>query len=202
VIAADRRLIAVAKPAGLLSVPGMGAHLQDSVATRARCLFPGARIVHRLDLDTSGVMAMALDAAAHRSLSMAFADRRVAKTYIACVAGEPAADAGEIDLPLAGDPARKPRHRVDPGGRPSLTRWLVLAREGGTARLELHPVTGRSHQLRVHLEAAGHPILGDPLYGDAASRAAAPRLLLHATSLTVPHPGGRGPVTFTDPCPF
>jgi tRNA pseudouridine32 synthase/23S rRNA pseudouridine746 synthase len=203
VIHADRHLLAIAKPAGLLSVPGKGAHLEDSVATRARSRFPGARIVHRLDLDTSGVMVLGLTAEAHRRLSMAFEARRVEKTYVACVAGRPAAPRGRIDLPLAYDPANKPRQRVDhENGRPSVTEWEVIDAADGSARLRLRPLTGRSHQLRVHLAAIGHPILGDPLYATGAALAAAPRLLLHAETLALAHPGHGGRVELHDPCPF
>lgn len=202
VLHADRHVLIVGKPHGLLSVPGKDPGLEDSVATRARARFPEARIVHRLDLDTSGVMVLGLGAEAHRRLSMAFEARETEKRYIARVAGEVAGEAGRIDLPLAYDPARKPRQRVDPAGRPSVTLWEVVGREDGATRLALTPLTGRSHQLRVHLLALGHPILGDPLYAEGAARDAAPRLQLHAERLGFRHPGHRGAVSFTDPCPF
>lgn len=202
VLHADRHILVVSKPAGLLSVPGKGPHLEDSIATRARARFPSARIVHRLDLDTSGLMVLGLTPEAHRRLSMAFEGRRVSKTYVARVWGAPDKSSGRIELPLAYDPPNKPRHRVDPAGRPSVTLWEVTARDDTTARLRLTPLTGRSHQLRVHLAAIGHPILGDPLYGTPESRAAAPRLMLHAETLTLRHPGHGQELTFTDPCPF
>ncbi len=202
VLYADAAVLVISKPAGLLSVPGKGPHLADCVATRARAAYPGARICHRLDLDTSGIMVLGLTAAAHRTLSMAFEARGVDKCYVARIWGEPEDEAGRIEAPLAFDPDHPPRQRIDPAGRPSVTDWVVMAREGGTARLRLSPVTGRSHQLRVHLLSIGHPILGDPLYAQGAARAAAPRLLLHAETIGFRHPVSRDPVRFTDPCPF
>ncbi len=185
----DDTMIVLDKPASLLSVPGRGDAMQDSLASRVQAEFPEALIVHRLDLATSGLIVMARGAAHHRTLSLAFQGREVDKRYIAIVTGEPEADSGEIDLPLICDWPNRPRQKVDHEiGKPSLTRWRVLAREGGRARLELEPVTGRSHQLRVHLAERGHAILGDPLYAAPAERDAAPRLLLHAAALSLPHP--------------
>lgn len=191
---ADAHLLAFDKPTGLLSVPGRGADKQDSLATRALAQWPDARVVHRLDMATSGVIVLARGLEMQRALGAAFADRRVDKRYEAIVDGWPDADSGEIDLPLGADWPNRPRQQVDPvAGKPSLTRWRVLARMVGPhgaprTRLALRPVTGRSHQLRVHLQAVGHPILGDQLYAPPAAAAAAPRLLLHAVSLTLPHP--------------
>jgi len=185
----DDTMIVLDKPAGLLSVPGRGDAMQDSLASRVQAEFPEALIVHRLDLATSGLIVMARGATHHRTLSLAFQGRDVDKRYVAVVAGEPAGDIGEIDLPLICDWPNRPRQKVDHEvGKPSLTRWRVLAREGSRSRLELEPVTGRSHQLRVHLAEIGHAILGDPLYAQAADRDAAPRLLLHAAALSLPHP--------------
>lgn len=181
----DPHLIAVDKPAGLLAVPGRTE--PDCLAARVQALWPDALVVHRLDMATSGLMLFARGAAAQRVLGDAFAARRVHKRYVAVVGGRVDADAGEVELPLAADWPRRPLQRIDPEhGRPSLTRWQVLARDaaGHTTRMLLEPVTGRSHQLRVHLQAIGHPIVGDALYGGAP----AARLMLHAAHLALPHP--------------
>jgi len=188
VLFADESLIALDKPAGMLAVPGRGDDKQDCVATRAQQAFPDARIVHRLDMATSGVMLMARGAEAQRRLSIAFARREVHKRYVAVVCGQLAADSGEIDLPLSADWPNRPRQRVDiERGKPSLTRYRRLSHNAaaGTSRVELEPVSGRSHQLRVHLLALGHPIVGDALYGPGD---ASPRLLLHACELRLSHP--------------
>jgi len=194
VLYADDHLLAFDKPSGLLSVPGRGADKQDCLATRALAQWPDARVVHRLDQPTSGVIVFARGLGMQRALSDAFARRRVDKRYVAIVDGWPGGDAGTIDLPLIADWPNRPRQMVDHlTGKPALTRWSVLSREiaaDGTrcARLALSPETGRSHQLRVHLQAIGHPILGDALYADEAARARAPRLLLHAERLLLVHP--------------
>jgi tRNA pseudouridine32 synthase/23S rRNA pseudouridine746 synthase len=194
---ADAHLLVVEKPAGLLSVPGRGADKQDCAAVRVQRLYPDALIVHRLDMATSGLLLMARGAQMQRRLSRAFADRQIGKRYIAVVAGrmhEPSsASAGWalIDLPLAADWPNRPRWVVDlEHGKPSQTRWRVLAYDAGadTTRLELEPITGRSHQLRVHLQSLGHPILGDCLYAPPDVQARAPRLLLHASALQLAHP--------------
>lgn len=181
----DDALIAVDKPAGLLAVPGR--REPDCLAARVVARWPDARIVHRLDMATSGLMLFARGATVQRRLGDAFATRQVHKRYVAIVHGRLAADAGEIDLPLAADWPNRPRQRVDRAcGKPSLTRWRVLGRDATahTTRLALEPVTGRTHQLRVHLQAIGHPIVGDTLYGGPGG----PRLMLHASQLTLPHP--------------
>ena len=183
----DDTLVAVDKPAGLLSVPGRGDDKQDCAAARVQAWHADARIVHRLDMATSGVLVMARGAGAQRRLGDAFARREVSKRYVAVVQGRMPAAHGEIDLPLAADWPNRPRQKVDAvHGKASLTRYRVLAvdESGRTSRVELQPVTGRSHQLRVHLHAIGHPIVGDTLYGGPQ----APRLMLHACELTVPHP--------------
>lgn len=207
VLHADEHLIVVDKPAELLSVPGRGEHLQDCVASRAQAIYPDALIVHRLDMSTSGLLVLARGAEAQRALSVAFAERRVHKRYEAVVAGRPAQSAGTIDLPLRCDWPNRPRQMVDHElGKPSVTHWRALGAWPGAhidaTRVELEPVTGRSHQLRVHLLALGHPILGDNLYASGAALAAAPRLLLHACALTLPHPASGAVLTFTCPAPF
>jgi tRNA pseudouridine32 synthase / 23S rRNA pseudouridine746 synthase len=197
----DATLIAADKPAGLLAVPGRGADKQDCLWARVRAEWPDALVVHRLDQATSGVMLFARGAVAQRALSTAFEQRRVAKRYEAVVAGVVIDDTGTIDLPLAADWPNRPRQQVDHArGRPSLTRWRVLARDERTTRLALEPVTGRSHQLRVHCAAIGHPIVGDTLYGNADI--AAPRLLLHAAALTIAHPVDGTSLSVECPTPF
>ena len=206
VIYRDEHIIVLDKPAGLLSVPGIGADKKDCLARRAAAEFPGARIVHRLDRDTSGVIVMALDAESHRALSVQFQDRLVEKRYVAVVAGVVVADEGEINLPLRKDrdpPRPGPRHIVDhEHGRPALTRYRVVRREADRTRLHLFPFTGRSHQLRVHVDEIGHPILGDDLYAPPEVVAMADRVLLHAEALTITHPHSGERVEFESPCPF
>jgi tRNA pseudouridine32 synthase/23S rRNA pseudouridine746 synthase len=185
----DETLVVLDKPAGMLSVPGRGADKQDCAATRAQQRFADALVVHRLDMATSGLLLMARGAEVQRRLSIAFARREVTKRYVAVVRGRMPADSGEIDLPLAADWPQRPRQKVDTvHGKPSLTRYRCLSHDaaGGTTRLLLEPVTGRSHQLRVHLAASGHAIVGDTLYGTADE---APRLMLHASELSLVHPG-------------
>lgn len=207
---ADAALLVLDKPAGLLSVPGRGADKQDCASIRAQALWPDALIVHRLDMATSGLLLMARGAAVQRTLSMAFESRSVDKRYVALVAGHvppPAAGWGEIDLPLMSDWPNRPRQRVDVRGKPSQTRWRVLAHEHDAqgrpqTRLELEPVTGRTHQLRVHLQAFGHPILGDALYADADTQARCPRLQLHASALALTHPLTGQALHWHSPPPF
>jgi len=194
VLHADAQCVVLVKPAGLLAVPGRGEDKQDCVIHRLQTRWPEARVVHRLDMATSGLMVFALDAASHVALNRQFAERQVAKRYTAVVAGLVAQDAGEIDLPLICDWPNRPRQMVDAErGKPSLTHYQVLARDtlAGTTRVALTPVTGRSHQLRVHLLALGHPIVGDALYAAPPWDTAATRLLLHADQLqfTQPHTG-------------
>lgn len=201
----DPRFVAFDKPSGLLSVPGIGPEKADCLVARAQDGWPGARIVHRLDRDTSGVIVLARDRDAHRFLSIEFQERRVAKRYVAVVEGAIEGDAGEIDLPIRKDLDDPPRQCVcHEHGKPSLTRWAVLGRDqdAGRTRLELRPRTGRSHQLRLHLKAIGHPILGDDLYAPDAVRDAAPRLLLHAECLEFAHPEDGRPVRIESPAPF
>jgi tRNA pseudouridine32 synthase/23S rRNA pseudouridine746 synthase len=199
----DERLIVLDKPTGLLSVPGIGPEKADCLAARVAAEHTGARIVHRLDRDTSGVIVMALDPEAHRALSVQFQDRLVAKRYVAVAWGVVDDDEGVIDLPIRKDFDDPPRQIVDhERGRPSLTRWRVLERGADRTRLELAPETGRSHQLRLHLKEIGHPILGDDLYAPPEVLAMADRLLLHAESLTIVHPSTAERMTFEARCPF
>lgn len=199
----DDALLAVDKPAGLLAVPGRGPDKLDCVAARLQAVFADARVVHRLDEATSGVMLFARGPDLQRALSLAFAERRVGKRYEAVVHGQPDADAGCVDLPLAADWPRRPRQRVDlEQGKPSRTDWRVLSRDPSRprAQLALEPVTGRSHQLRVHLHAIGHPIVGDALYGHDAD--IEPRLLLHACELRLVHPVTGAMLALSSPVPF
>ena len=201
----DDGLVVVRKPAGLLSVPGRGPERADCVAAHVQRRVPDALVVHRLDMATSGLLLMARGPQAQRLLSVAFAERRVAKRYVAVVAGMPDGDCGEISLPLRCDWPNRPRQMVDHAlGKPALTRWRVLSRQpsDGTARLELEPVTGRSHQLRVHLQSIGHPIVGDELYAPAHWQCASPRLLLHACHLAFVHPLDGSALAFSDPADF
>ncbi len=206
----DAHCIVVRKPAGLLCVPGRGADKQDCLAARVQVLHADALVVHRLDMATSGLWLMARGPEAQRRLSRAFAEREVGKRYCAVVAGRLAAPDsadgwGLIDLPLAADWPNRPRRIIDAErGKPSQTRWRVLGEPAGgqTTRLELEPITGRSHQLRVHLLALGHPILGDALYAPPEVAAAAPRLLLHASALRFAHPSSGAPLALADPPPF
>jgi tRNA pseudouridine32 synthase/23S rRNA pseudouridine746 synthase len=205
---ADDTLLVFDKPSGLLAVPGRGADKQDCLSTRAQACYPDALIVHRLDMATSGLMVMARGPAAQRSLSKAFAAREVTKRYIAVVAGRldaPPDDWGTIDLPIIVDWPNRPLRIVDPlHGKPSLTRWRVLGNDatGSNTRVELEPITGRSHQLRVHLRELGHPILGDALYAPPDVRALSYRLLLHAWLLSFVHPVTGEVLSFECPAPF
>lgn len=204
VLLRDDHLLVVDKPAGLLSVPGRGSDKGDCLIRRVQQRFPDALIVHRLDMGTSGLLVLARGAPMQRALSLLFQERRVHKTYVALVAGVPPA-AGTIDLPLRTDWPNRPRQQVDPvHGKPSLTRYRVCGwhPELQASRVELEPLTGRSHQLRVHLQALGHPILGDELYADPSIRDRAPRLLLHACRLAFAHPATGQPIVVSSPADF
>lgn len=201
----DPHFVVVSKPSGLLSVPGRGAEKQDCLWRRVVHDFPDALTVHRLDMETSGLMVLARDAETHRRLSALFHDRLVEKRYVAMVDGLPTSDRGQIDLPLLADWPNRPRQKVDfEGGKPSLTRFEVMARypDRDVSRIALMPETGRSHQLRVHLLALGHPILGDALYGSPSVQAKAERLLLHAEFLAFRHPHSGARVACECPAPF
>lgn len=199
-IHADDTLLVVNKPSNLLSVPGRGADKQDCLVARVQTDFPDALIVHRLDCDTSGLLVLARNKEAHRQLSIQFQDRQVAKRYVAVVKGRFAQPAGEVALPLIVDWPNRPLHKVDfEIGKPSLTLYRVLSYDevAETSRVELTPETGRTHQLRVHMQALGHPILGDSLYADPESRAKADRLLLHAEFLSFDHPASGERMNFS-----
>ena len=207
----DGTLLVLDKPSGLLAVPGRGADKQDALSTRVQALFADALIVHRLDMATSGLMLMARGIHAQRRLSKAFADREVHKRYEAVVDGHllPPAGApdgwGVIDPPIALDWPKRPLRVIDAErGKPSITRWRVLGWDpaNDTTRVILEPVTGRSHQLRVHLQSLGHAILGDALYATAPVQAKASRLLLHACALTLAHPVTGETISFASPAPF
>lgn len=177
------------KPHGLLSVPGRNPANRDSVLTRLQALHHGASIVHRLDFDTSGLMVIPLNPAALSNISKQFQARSVEKTYTAIVAGHVTPESGQIDLPIASDPDNRPKYKIcHQTGKPSVTDYKVLETLDDVCRLSLQPLTGRSHQLRLHLQAIGHPILGDVFYADVTTIAKSPRLLLHATQLKFVHP--------------
>ena len=207
---ADDALLVLVKPAGLLSVPGRGADKQDCASARAQQQWPGALVVHRLDMATSGLLLMARTPDVQRALSHAFAQREVEKHYQAIVQGcmsapESQGGWGDIELPIAADWERRPLRVIDhERGKPSHTRWRVLAMDEAaqTTRLELSPITGRTHQLRLHLAAIGHAILGDALYAGASTQARAPRLLLHATRLAFTHPTNGAWVQYALPPDF
>lgn len=236
---ADEDLIVLAKPSGLLCVPGRGPDKQDCLSARAALHWPGACVVHRLDQATSGLLLMALHAGAQRALGHAFATRQVHKRYVAVVHAAPGSAPAEsapatppvitpahapacaqalvteghwhsIDLPIAADWEQRPLRVVDRRhGKPSLTRWRPAPAAGdspgwapGTLRVLLEPVTGRTHQLRVHMAAIGHPILGDALYAPPCVQARAPRLLLHAQQIAFAHPRTGAPLSFHLPAPF
>lgn len=198
----DAEVIVVDKPAGLLSVPGKGAHLADCLLARVQAAFPQALLVHRLDRDTSGVMIFAQTPHAQRHLGLQFEKRMTQKTYVARVWGVPQQSSGTIDLPLIVDWPNRPRQKVDKAkGKPAQTDWRLLKAQGDTARLQLKPRTGRSHQLRVHCRALGHPILGDPFYAMGPARDF-PRLMLHSLELRFKHPQGGRSVKVRASAPF
>ena len=203
IIHEDHALILVNKPAGLLSVPGRGDHLADCLIARLQAAFPEALLVHRLDMDTSGVMVFARTPEAQRHLGLQFERRHTKKVYLARVWGEVADAQGHIDLPLIVDWPNRPLQHVNfENGKPAQTDWRrVRLDSDGTTRMRLYPLTGRSHQLRVHMKEIGHPILGDPFYASGPARDF-PRLMLHAESLKLRHPDGGKGMTFRAKAPF
>lgn len=210
VVHEDAHLLVLHKPAGLLTIPGQSPHQQDSLITRARQRWPDALIVHRLDQATSGLLMLARGAAMQKALGMAFEKRQVHKRYEAVVQGRPTGQPGpdgwsDIGLPIRIDWQNRPRSIVDPvRGKPSLTRWRAIAAGPwpDTTRLALEPLTGRTHQLRLHLMAIGHPIVGDPLYAPPPWQTLTPRLLLHACSLQLTHPATGQALTLSLAAPF
>lgn len=198
----DHEVLLVDKPSGLLSVPGKGPELADCLLTRVQAVFPTALLVHRLDRDTSGVMVFALTPHAQRHLGLQFEKRQTRKTYVARVWGEMAEKTGTVDLPLIVDWPNRPKQMVDhENGKPAVTDWRVIRARDGETRVRLMPKTGRSHQLRVHMQALGHPILGDPFYADGPARDF-PRLMLHSETLQFRHPDGGQGMRVTAKCPF
>lgn len=191
----DSALLVFNKPSGLLSVPGKGPEKADCLRSRVQQVYPEALTVHRLDMSTSGILLMARSAELHRQLSIAFQDRAVKKSYVAVVNGHVPEDASQewqlIDKPIATDWINRPLQKIDfTDGKPSQTHYKIISYDAAsdTTRLELAPITGRTHQLRVHLQSLGHPILGDHLYASPDIQAKSSRLLLHASSLTINHP--------------
>ena len=200
----DEALLVLNKPSGLLSVPGRGEDKADCLASRVQAEYPDALVVHRLDMSTSGILVMARGIEAQRALSRSFELRATQKCYVALVAGC-LEGAGEVDLPLITDWPNRPRQMVDfERGKSALTCYRALAYDAALdmTRVELIPITGRSHQLRVHMLALGHPIFGDDLYADAASCAKVDRLMLHACYLSIPHPKSAQPLVITVAAPF
>lgn len=204
IVHVDPHLVVVDKPAGLPSVPGRTPELQDCAASRVQAAYPDALVVHRLDMATSGLLLFARGLQAQRILNRAFEERQVEKVYVAVVHGRPPQSQGSIALPLIADWPRRPRQIVDhTRGKPSLTHWEIQEPQwSDCTRVRLRPVTGRSHQLRVHMAAIGHPILGDDLYADEETRDRASRLLLHAASLALIHPNGQQAVSFSSEASF
>lgn len=198
----DDLIIVANKPAGLLSVPGKLAGREDCLVSRLQAAHWDTLLVHRLDCDTSGVMIFARTKQAQGFLGQEFEKRRAKKTYTARVWGQLSPDQGHVDLPLGADWPNRPRQMVDhANGRPAQTDWQVISRDADTTRVRLSPLTGRSHQLRVHMLALGHPILGDPIYATGPARDF-PRLMLHAETLSLHHPGRGDWISFNAPCPF
>ncbi|MBI6630110.1 RluA family pseudouridine synthase [Pontibaca salina] len=192
----DAHLIAVNKPSGLLTVPGKGPALRDCLIERLREMYPEILLVHRLDRDTSGVIVFALTRHAQRHLSLQFERRHAKKSYLAHLTGQLTPESGTVDLPLTADWENRPRQMVcHDRGRSAQTDWHVLRHEGDTTQVRLIPHTGRSHQLRVHMQVLGHPVLGDPLYAGTAA-AAHPRLMLHSEELSLRCPGTGAEMTF------
>lgn len=198
----DHQVVLVDKPAGLLSVPGKGPDLADCLLARVQAVFPMALLVHRLDRDTSGVMIFALTPHAQRHLGLQFEKRYTKKTYVARVWGEMSEKTGTVDLPLIVDWPNRPKQMVDhETGRQAQTDWRVMRIKDGETRVKLMPRTGRSHQLRVHMLALGHPILGDPFYAEGPA-GDHPRLMLHSETLQFRHPDGGQGMRITAKCPF
>ncbi|MBD2783992.1 bifunctional tRNA pseudouridine(32) synthase/23S rRNA pseudouridine(746) synthase RluA [Xenorhabdus sp. DI] len=199
----DEHIMVVNKPSGLLSVPGRAEEHKDSIMTRIQAEFPCAESVHRLDMATSGIMVVALTKAAERELKRQFREREPKKVYIARVWGKMVQEKGLVDLPLICDWPNRPKQKVCfETGKSAQTEYQVLAYEAQATRVRLAPITGRSHQLRVHMLALGHPILGDKFYAHTQARELAPRLQLHAQALFITHPAYGTPIHFECPADF
>lgn len=198
----DDDLLFVDKPAGLLSVPGRLPEHKDSLLSRLQAYDSEVRLVHRLDMDTSGVMVFARTAAAQRALNWQFETRSAAKTYIAEISGHPQTEGGTVDAPLMKDWPNRPLQKIDPSGKPSRTDWRVLRRLAQTTLVELTPLTGRSHQLRLHMVHMGHAIVGDRFYAAPGVAESSPRLHLHAYQLTCKLPTSGAAYTAEAPCAF
>lgn len=204
IIYRDQYLLAVSKPSGLLSVPGRGADKADSMSTRVQAEYPHALVAHRLDRDTSGLLIFPLGARLHRQISLMFEQREMTKSYVAVVMGKLQPAQGVVDLPLMVDWPNRPRHIVHAEkGKPAQTRYRLLSYDAttDTSRVALEPITGRTHQLRVHMQSLGHPIVGDTLYGGNAD-GREPRLLLHAHILDFTHPVSHKRLNLLAPLPF
>lgn len=198
----DHEIVIVNKPSGLLSVPGKGEHLADCLIARVQDIFPQALLVHRLDRDTSGVMVFAQTPHAQRHIGLQFEKRQTKKTYVARVTGRLEPKVGTVDLPLIVDWPNRPKQMVcHDTGNPAITDWRVLKAADHESRVRMFPKTGRSHQLRVHMLALGHPILGDPFYATGPARDH-PRLMLHSEELRLRHPDGGEGVRFRAKAPF
>lgn len=199
----DEDIVVLNKPSGLLTVPGKAPEHKDSLDYRVRLVWPQARIVHRLDMATSGLVIMAMHAQSQRDLNKQFELRQTQKRYFALLEGQVPVDSGTVDLPLLCDWPNRPKQMVHFGsGKPSLTYFRVLARNQDRTKVELIPVTGRSHQLRVHMLWLGHPILGDKFYGTEQGLSSVDRLQLHAGSLAFRHPTSGTELYFEVSCPF
>jgi tRNA pseudouridine32 synthase/23S rRNA pseudouridine746 synthase len=199
----DDDILVVSKPEKLLSVPGRDPAHHTSLLSYLQDDFPAVQIVHRLDMETSGIMVLGLNAKAHRHLSIQFQNRETQKTYIAQIWGTPDGTSGLVDLPLICDWPNRPLQKVDHEvGKPSQTQWKIIESNEIYSRVKLTPITGRSHQLRVHMMELGHPILGDEFYAHDEAYGAAARLMLHAQDLSFQHPSTGEQISFTSPCPF
>jgi tRNA pseudouridine32 synthase/23S rRNA pseudouridine746 synthase len=199
----DDDLLVLNKPSGLLSVPGKALEHKDCLETRVKRVWPSATIVHRLDMATSGLMIMALNKASHRHISKQFETRQVSKTYFARVYGVPTENQGSIELPLICDWPNRPMQMVDhENGKHACTYWKKISTSDNTSLIQLNPITGRSHQLRVHMLSMGHPILGDKLYAHDKAKALVSRLCLHASEISFAHPVSGQTLHFTSKISF
>jgi len=200
----DEYLIIINKPSGLLSVPGRGIEKSDCLLSRVKIEYPNADIVHRLDMPTSGIIIFSLQTDIQKSLSKLFEQKKINKRYIAKVYGELECNSGIINLPLIADWPNRPKQKVDfMSGKPSKTKYELISTDANfNSLVKLVPVTGRSHQLRVHMAALGNPVLGDALYGNDESREASSRLLLHAENISFIHPASNVEININCPADF